>query len=185
MMEESTKVENKRSGKGKGGARQLYIAGAVVLVAIIAIAVYFLSTAAGSSVVVVGDNVSVFYTGSYTNGTVFNTNVGGAPFNFTVGANQVIPGFDSAVVGMRVGENKTVTIPPTEAYGYVNQSRIITYPISVFGSNTPKVGEILGTTSGLEGKVTALNATNATIDFNPPLAGYTLVFNITVAAIRR
>ena len=64
-----------------------------------------------------GDTVDVFYTGTFTNGTVFDSNVGGQPLQFTVGSGQVIPGFDQAVLGMKLKESKTVTIPANDAYG--------------------------------------------------------------------
>ena len=66
------------------------------------------------------DYVSVYYTGYFENETVFDTNEGmEIPYTFQVGTGQVIPGFDSAVMGMKLGEEKTVTIPPEEAYGSV------------------------------------------------------------------
>ncbi len=183
-MEESKEKMEMDKKKKQRGVKPLYIVGIAALVVILVAVAYFVSTASGGTVAV-GDNVSVFYTGRFQNGTVFNTNVGGTPFNFTVGANQVIPGFDSAVIGMRAGQNKTVTIQPGEAYGYVNQSLIINAPVSAFGANAPVVGEIVTTPQGRSGVVTAANATNATVDFNPPLAGHTLVFSITVVSVKR
>jgi peptidylprolyl isomerase len=64
-----------------------------------------------------GDTIEVNYTGRFQNGQVFDTSVGRAPLKFTLGAGQLIQGFDEAVVGMRVGDRKTVTIPPEKAYG--------------------------------------------------------------------
>lgn len=69
----------------------------------------------------VGDTVSMNYTGRLENGTVFDSNVDPKfqhvePFIFTLGAGQVIPGWDKGIVGMRVGERKTLTIPPEDAY---------------------------------------------------------------------
>jgi FKBP-type peptidyl-prolyl cis-trans isomerase 2 len=177
-------MEEQQKAKRKLSIKPLYIAGIATLAVILIVAAYFASTAAGGTVAV-GDSVSVYYTGSFTNGTIFNTNRNGTLFNFTVGANQVIPGFDNAVIGMSKGESKTVTVPPAQAYGYVNQSLFAAAPLSAFGANAPVIGEIVTTSRGLHGLVTAVNATNATIDFNPPLAGKTLVFNITVVSIRR
>ncbi|MBN2518235.1 MAG: FKBP-type peptidyl-prolyl cis-trans isomerase [Candidatus Altiarchaeota archaeon] len=75
-------------------------------------------------VVNVGDTVTVEYTGRFENGTVFDTNVGGQPFEFIAGIKpgMVIQGFDEAVLGMRLGEAKTVTIPPEKAYGLEGES---------------------------------------------------------------
>ena len=64
-----------------------------------------------------GDTVKVDYTLKLSDGSVFQTTVGSTPFQFTLGQNQVITGFENAVTGMKVGESKTVTIPAAEAYG--------------------------------------------------------------------
>jgi FKBP-type peptidyl-prolyl cis-trans isomerase len=65
----------------------------------------------------VGDLVSVFYTGAFLDGRVFDTNVGGTAFSFQIGARQVIAGFEQGIVGMRVGGRRRITIPPSLAYG--------------------------------------------------------------------
>jgi peptidylprolyl isomerase len=64
-----------------------------------------------------GDTVRIHYKGTLGDGTEFDSSSGRDPLEFAVGGGQVIPGFDKAVDGMAVGENKTVTIPPDEAYG--------------------------------------------------------------------
>ena len=170
--------------------RMVYMAVAIILIALVASLAFVASGAAGQEgVVKPGDNVSVFYTGTFTNGTVFDTNVGGQPLNFTVGANEVIPGFDNAVVGMKVGESKNVTIPPSEAYGEPDANLIVEVPLSSFGNSTVTDGMGITQTAPngqqFQGIVTSVNSTAATVDFNPPLAGKTLVFNIKVSAISK
>lgn len=69
-----------------------------------------------------GDVLTMNYTGRFTNGTVFDSNVDPKfghvePFKFTLGAGQVISGWDEGLVGMKVGEKKTLTLPPEKAYG--------------------------------------------------------------------
>ncbi len=69
-----------------------------------------------------GDTVAMNYTGRLQDGTVFDSNVDAKfnhvqPFEFTLGAGQVISGWDKGIVGMKVGEKKTLTIPPADAYG--------------------------------------------------------------------
>ncbi len=162
----------------------------IIVLAIAVVAVYLtIGTASAVQTVSAGDNVQVYYTGAFTNGSVFNSNVGGPLFNFTVGANGVIPGFDQAVIGMKLNQTKTVTIPVNEAYGEVDPKLIVTLPIKEFGNQTVDVGNIFTetTTSGqqIQGIVIAKNATNATLDFNPPLAGKTLVFTIKVVGIEK
>ena len=64
-----------------------------------------------------GDTVKIHYTGTLEDGTEFDSSAGREPLEFAISSGQVIPGFDSAVDGMTVGDNKTVTIPAGEAYG--------------------------------------------------------------------
>ena len=64
-----------------------------------------------------GDQITVDYTGKLQDGTVFDSSVGKTPFQFTLGAGQVIPGWDQGLLGMKVGGKRTLTIPPSLAYG--------------------------------------------------------------------
>ena len=86
-------------------------------------------TAGEGEVAKVGDVVSMNYTGRLENGTVFDSNVDPKfnhvqPFDFTLGAGQVIAGWDKGIVGMKVGEKKTLTIPPADGYGANGQGPI-------------------------------------------------------------
>ena len=77
-----------------------------------------------------GDTVAVNYTGMLADGTVFDSNVDPKfkhvqPFVFTLGAGQVIPGWDKGLVGMKVGEKKTLVIPPADAYGATGAGGVI------------------------------------------------------------
>ena len=75
------------------------------------------ATTSLSTGAVAGDKVSVIYTGKLADGTVFDSNVGKNVLTFTLGAHEVIPGFENGIVGMKVGDKKTLTIPPEEGYG--------------------------------------------------------------------
>jgi peptidylprolyl isomerase len=75
-----------------------------------------------------GDVVRVHYTGRLTDGTQFDSSEGREPLEFTVGAGQMIKGFDDGVVGMNVGDKKTLNIPATEAYGERDEQAIIEFP---------------------------------------------------------
>ncbi len=136
-----------------------------------------------------GDVVQVDYTGTLENGTVFDTSVGREPLNFTLGEGQMIPGFEQAILGMKVGESKTVTIPASEAYGpyrddlvrVINREELTNIP-------NPEVGQQLygsqtnGTT--ITGTITNVTDTTITVDFNPPLAGKNLTFEIKLISIQ-
>ncbi len=77
-------------------------------------------TKEGSGTAIVNGQIAVMqYTGTLTNGTVFDATSkrGGTPFEFTLGAGQVIKGWDQGILGMKVGEERTLTIPPELGYG--------------------------------------------------------------------
>ena len=76
------------------------------------------TTGTAADVVKPGDVVRVNYTGKFEDGEVFDSSEGKEPLEFQVGAGMVIQGFDEAMVGMKVGESKTVTIPPEKGYGF-------------------------------------------------------------------
>lgn len=168
--------------------RKVLVAVAVIVVIAIIGLVYMATSSAASPVVANGDTIGVYYTGTLTNGTVFDSNVGEQPLVFTVGSGQVITGFDQGVVGMKLNQSKTLTIPVNEAYGPVNPELIISVPLKSFGNQSVEVGMTVTEDANgqqVEGTVTAVNSTNATIDFNPKLAGQTLIFTIKVVSIQK
>ena len=136
-----------------------------------------------------GDTVKVDYIGTLENGTVFDTSEGREPLNFTLGEGKMIPGFEKAVLGMKVEESKTVTIPAAEAYGpyrddlvqVINREELTNIP-------NPEVGQQLygsqtdGTT--ITGTITNVTNTTITVDFNSPLAGKNLTFEIKLISIQ-
>lgn len=136
-----------------------------------------------------GDTVAVKYEGRLEDGTVFDSSANRAPLLFTLGAGDVLPLFDEAVVGLEVGESTTVTIPPEDAYGaYVEEGRQVV-PVDVFGEGEPPAGAQFNVFAddGTEftGRVIGLNddRVNVTVDFNHPLAGHTLTFDITLVEV--
>ena len=150
-----------------------------------------------SRVVKTGDTVQVDYTGKLENGTVFDTSIEEvakqagtydanrtyAPLTFVAGAGQMIKGFDEGVIGMKVGEEKTITIPPKEAYGEYDKSKILAIPIEKLNlTKPPEAGQKLPTNYGLV-TIVEVNKTHAMIDFNHELAGKTLVFDIKLVSI--
>ena len=141
-----------------------------------------------SEVATAGDTVQVDYKGYFDDGEVFDSSYErGEPLEFVVGAGQMIPGFDAAVVGMAVGETKTVRLTPDQAYGEWDENLVMTVDISTFAENSsPQVGEnyYSMTDQGLvQFTVIAVNESDVTIDTNHRMAGKTLNFDIELVAI--
>jgi len=131
----------------------------------------------------------VDYTGTLENGTVFDTSEGGEPLEFTLGEGKMIPGFEQAVLGMKVGESKTVTIPANEAYGpYRDDLVLVVNREDLPTGLDPDVGQQLQMTrpdGGTSvGTVTNATDTTITVDFNYPLAGKDLTFEIELMSIQ-
>ncbi len=136
-----------------------------------------------------GDVVQVDYTGKLADGTVFDSSVERGPLEFTLGAGQVIPGFEKAVLGMKVGEQKTVTIPADEAYGPYRDEQVVELPREKLPSDmTPEVGQqlVMRQSDGSEIVVviTEVSDETVTIDANHPLAGKDLTFEIELVKIQ-
>lgn len=135
-----------------------------------------------------GDTVKIHYTGTLDDGSEFDSSTGREPLEFSLGGGQVIAGFDSAVDGMSVGDSKTVTIPPGEAYGERHNQLIQEVPkTSLPDDMKPEVGMQLQSQSP-DGQVMNLviaevKEESITVDANHPLAGQALTFAIELVEI--
>jgi FKBP-type peptidyl-prolyl cis-trans isomerase SlyD len=125
---------------------------------------------------------SVEYTVKNSKGEVVDSNVGGAPLEFVSQKGQMIPGFEQAVTEMKVGEEKEITIPASEAYGEYREDLVQTLPREQFeGIELEKGMTLYG--QGPDGQTIAVtvkdfNDNEVTIDYNHPLAGEDLNFTI-------
>jgi len=130
-----------------------------------------------------GDTVRVHYRGTLTDGTLFDQSEGRDPLAFTAGLGQVIPGFERAVIGLEPGETVTVTIEPVDAYGPHHAELRHAVTLADFAS-TPYIGGEVNLVSPegdeMPGRIVSIEGDDVTIDFNHPLAGETLVFEITL-----
>ena len=135
-----------------------------------------------------GDSVKIHYTGTLDDGSVFDSSAGHEPLEFTLGSGQVIVGFEEAVLGMRAGESKKVTIPSDKAYGPYNEAMVIQAPrAQVPPDINPEVGQQLQM-AGPDGQTVIVRVTEVTdevvvLDANPPLAGKDLTFEIELVEI--
>ena len=135
-------------------------------------------------VVKIGDQVSVHYTGTFPDGKVFDQSKGRGPLKFKVGSGQMIQKFDEAVVGMKLKEEKKITIKPEDAYGATYKA----YPKAVFAAGTKfKKGEV-NSVKDKSGKaftvfIHDVKGDQVFLKNNHPLAGKTLIFHIKVLYI--
>jgi peptidylprolyl isomerase len=135
-----------------------------------------------------GDIVKVHYTGTLEDGTVFDTSREREPLEFTLGEGSLIEGFEQAVIGMQVGQSKTVTIPAEKAYGPHRDELVFVLGRNQLpGDLDPKVGQQLqakqpeGQT--ITGTIIDVSEMSITVNANHPLAGKDLTFEIELMDI--
>jgi FKBP-type peptidyl-prolyl cis-trans isomerase 2 len=133
-----------------------------------------------------GDKVKVHYTGTLDDGTVFDSSEGKEPLEFVIGQNQVIPGFENGIKAMKLNEEKTIKIKPSEAYGESNEKLIVRIPKDKFPPEVQVNGRLI--LKGPQGQqipavVKEIMETEVLIDLNHPLAGKELNFKVKVIAI--
>lgn len=138
-----------------------------------------------------GDRVTIEYEGTLRGGQIFETTSDVGPLEFEVGDNEVLPAFEETIVGMAVGETRTLELSPEQAYGPRQEELVQSFAPTSFGEGIdPKLGMVLGMNVEREGKserlpglITEVGNDKVTIDFNHPLAGQTLIFKITLQEI--
>ena len=135
-----------------------------------------------------GDTVKVHYTGKFDSGDVFDSSQGREPVQFTIGKGEVIPGFEQAVIGMEVEDEKTIHILAVQAYGERNEDLIQEIPRDTFAKDMElKAGQGLQIKTK-DGKamlvvIKAISDDTVTLDGNHPLAGKDLNFDIKLVEI--
>jgi len=136
-----------------------------------------------------GDTVKIHYVGTLGNGEQFdNSYERGEPLQFRAGVGLMIPGFDNGVIGMSLGEKKTLNITASEAYGERSEHAIQTIPRENFPEDfDAKVGAIVEgrDQSGMpmRAMISNFDENNVILDFNHPLAGQDLVFEVEVMEV--
>ncbi|MDE2518539.1 MAG: peptidylprolyl isomerase [Methanocorpusculum sp.] len=135
-----------------------------------------------------GNTIRVHYTGTLTDGTQFDSSEGRDPLEFVVGSGMVIPGFDNGVIGMEIGETRTIEIPAKDAYGEKSDEMIVVIPRGEFGEGfTAEIGEQLliqlGDGNQIPVTITQIDEETVTLDANHKLAGKDLIFTVTLVEI--
>ena len=135
-----------------------------------------------------GDLVKVHYTGKLVNGEQFDSSAGREPLEFTVGAGQMIKGFDDAMPGMSLGEKKTINIAPEDGYGARSEEAIIEFPKENVPADMvlePGMPLTLSNQAGQPVQVIVVEVKDDIIilDANHFLAGQELIFDIELVEI--
>jgi FKBP-type peptidyl-prolyl cis-trans isomerase 2 len=140
--------------------------------------------------VINGTKVRVHYKGTFNDGTEFdNSRVRGSAINFVVGSGQMISGFNDALLGMSVGDTKSISIPAAEAYGPVNPDAFTEVAKGSFPEDFPfEQGSVIQGTSAVTGHpmigtIKEVRDTEVIIDLNHPLAGKDVNFEIELVEV--
>ncbi|NLV24454.1 MAG: peptidylprolyl isomerase [Deltaproteobacteria bacterium] len=132
-----------------------------------------------------GDNVKVHYRGTFTDGKEFESTFDGEPLVFEVGSQDIIPGFSNAVIGMAVGEKKSVRLSVKEAYGPYRDNFVFQVERNAFPEGiSPELGQVfeMGNEKGktIHVRVAEVHQDKITLDANHHLAGKELNFEIEI-----
>ena len=134
-----------------------------------------------------GKTVKMHYKGMLEDGTVFDTSEGKEPLEFVYGEGSIIPALENQLEGMEEGEKKQVMVKAENAYGEVDPAAIQQVPRNQLPNNIdPKVGmQLLAQTENASIPVTIIDVENetVTIDFNHPLAGKNLIFDVEIVSV--
>lgn len=136
-----------------------------------------------------GSEVQMHFTLSLADGTVADTTREGEPLRFVMGDGTLIEGLELVLYGLKRGDRQTLSIEPRDAFGYPEAENIHTLPKREFPAEIrPEVGQIIGfsTPSGEEvpGAITAVHTDSVEVDFNHPLAGHEIIFEVEILDIR-
>ena len=136
----------------------------------------------------IGDKVKVHFEGCLVDGTVFGSTMDEKPFKFTIGEKNMLPSFENAVVGMKKGDTKKITLTPMEAYGPHKKERVFAMERSGF---PPEINLEVGKRLRIRKQdgnyavvtIKQFSEDSIVLDENDPLAGKTLTFKIELAEI--
>ncbi|MEL0078442.1 MAG: peptidylprolyl isomerase [Rhodospirillales bacterium] len=135
-----------------------------------------------------GDLVQVHYTGKLSDGEEFDSSRDEEPLKVEIGAGQLIQGFEDGLMGMSIGESKTVIIPPDQAYGLRHEEMVRAVTLDQLPDGLEVQEGMVLESSDQQGhrvelRVTEIDGDKVVLDMNHPLAGETLTFDIEVVEI--
>jgi FKBP-type peptidyl-prolyl cis-trans isomerase SlyD len=141
-----------------------------------------------ASIIEEGSIVSIEYTLTDETGTELDSNVGKEPLTFIQGAGQIVRGLEKELIGLKTGDRKTVQVKPEDGYGMPSKEAFQEFPRETLPAEAQKVGAAL-MVQGPDGRaipirVHEIRGETVVVDFNHPLAGKTLNFDVTIKDIR-
>ncbi len=131
-----------------------------------------------------GMTVSLEYTLSLPDATVVDSNVGDAPISYVHGANQIVPGLERALTGMKAGDSRRVEVAAADGYGAYDMKKRVTVEKTKLPEGI-KEGDVLQSPDGQLVRVLRVGETDAVLDTNHPLAGKNLTFDVKVLKVDR
>lgn len=165
----------------KGSSRVL-IAGVVLLTML---SVHALGQAAESRLPIAdGMKVTLEYTLAFPDNTIIESNVGKTPISYIQGNREILPGLEKALIGLKAGDKKHVTVPADEAYGQYDEKKKATVAKNQVPAEV-KVGTRLRASNGMEATVVAVEPDSVVVDLNHPLAGKALVFDVNILKVEK
>lgn len=129
-----------------------------------------------------GDEVEVIYVGKLKDQTIFDSTDEKKPFKFVIGSENILKSFSDAIVGMKVGDKKTIELSSESAYGAYNQDLVAKITKSSIPANA-QVGDVLTDSNNNNWWIHQINDDSVIINGNHPLAGQTLIFDIELLRI--
>lgn len=134
-----------------------------------------------------GKTVAITYTLRLDNGEVVDSNVDQEPLTYVQGDEQLIFGLEQALEGKQAGDSLQVSISPEDGYGVLSEDALIDIPLDHLPEDGRQPGAVITAVGPegqeLEGMVSAIHEQTATIDFNHPLAGQVLHFDVTILSV--
>lgn len=141
----------------------------------------------GSQEILPGSEVTLHFSLSLPDGTEAISTFEEEPLSFQVGDKTFQPGMELALYGLKAGDEQTLTLTPTQAYGDPEPGLVHQLPLSDFGDLPPEEGQIMSFTMGTAGETMGLireiDGDEVTVDFNHPLAGHEVVFRVKILEV--
>ena len=139
----------------------------------------FMGCITGGMVVNNGNKVLIEFTATVQNHT-FDTGT----ISFIVGENSVLQGLEAGVISMKLGEEKTFTVPPSLAYGKYDESQVISFDRESFRNPEPELYDEVKA-NNKDGRIISISDESVIVDFNHPLAGHDIIFNVKIMTIEK